>query len=92
MSFALRTVSFAAITALSFALAPVAFAQDAMKADAMAPAAMATDAMATDAMATDAMATDAMAPMSDDDLKMCMEQTGMITFPPCDGSRYGRLP
>jgi pentapeptide MXKDX repeat protein len=66
MSFALRTVSFAAITALSFALAPVAFAQDAMKADAMAPAAMATDAMA---------------PMSDDDLKMCLEQAGMITFP-----------
>ena len=54
---------------LSFALVPAAFAQDAM----------ATDAMATDAMATDAMAGDAM--MSDDDLKLCLEQAAMITFP-----------
>lgn len=76
MTFALRTVSFAAATLLALAFAPAAFAQDAVKADAMAPAAMATDAMATDAMAADAMA-----PMSDDDLKMCLDQAAMITFP-----------
>lgn len=42
---------------------------------ALVPAAFAQDAMATDAMATD----DAM--MSDDDLKLCLEQAAMITFP-----------
>lgn len=41
----------------------------------LVPAAFAQDAMATDAMATD----DAM--MSDDDLKLCLEQAAMITFP-----------
>ena len=38
------------------------------------PASFAQDAMATDAMAADAM-------MSDDDLKLCLEQAAMITFP-----------
>lgn len=66
MMFALRTFSLAALATVALTAAP-SFAQD---------------AMATDAMATDAMATDAMAPMmSDDDLKLCLEQAGMITFP-----------
>lgn len=63
MTFALRTLSFAAATAIAFAAVPASLAQD---------------AMATDAMAGDAMAADAM--MSDDDLKLCLEQAGMITF------------
>ena len=41
----------------------------------------AQDAMAPAPMASDAMAPAAMAPMSDADLKTCMEQAGMITFP-----------
>lgn len=41
---------------------------------ALVPAAFAQDAMATDSMAADAM-------MSDDDLKLCLEQAAMITFP-----------
>jgi pentapeptide MXKDX repeat protein len=45
----------------------------------LVPAAFAQDAMATDAMATDATTVDAM--MSDDDLKLCLEQAAMITFP-----------
>ena len=67
MTFTHRTLSLAALTgaALTLALASTSFAQD---------------AMATDAMAPDAMATDAMAPMSDDDLKTCLEQAGMISF------------
>jgi len=47
---------------------------------ALTPGSFAQDAMATDAMAADAMAMDAMAPMSDDDLKLCLEQAGMISF------------
>ena len=47
---------------------------------ALTPASFAQDAMATDAMAADAMAMDATAPMSDDDLKLCLEQAGMISF------------
>lgn len=70
MTFALRTTLLAGLATVSFALAP-AFADDAMT----------PKAMATDAMATDAMHTDAMAPMmSDDDLKLCLEQAGMISF------------
>jgi pentapeptide MXKDX repeat protein len=64
MTFALRNLSLAAVTAITFAAVPAAYAQD---------------AMATDAMATDAMAGDAM--MSDEDLKLCLEQAAMITFP-----------
>ena len=68
MTFALRTLSFAALVAVGFSFAS-AFAEEAM-----APAA--------DAMATDAMAVDAMAPMmSDDDLKLCLDQAATITFP-----------
>ena len=68
MTFALRALSLAALAVIGISFAP-AFAEDAM-----APAA--------DAMATDAMATDAMAPMmGDDDLKLCLEQAAMITFP-----------
>ena len=58
----LRTLTFAALISLAFAVP--GFAQDAM-----APAAGAM------------MAGDAMAPMSDDDLKLCLEQAAMITFP-----------
>jgi hypothetical protein len=49
---------------------------------AFATATYAQDAMATDAMAPEGgamMAGDAM--MSDDDLKLCLEQAAMITFP-----------
>ena len=67
MTLSLRTLSFAAFAAMAFAVP--GFAQDAMSTDAMAPAA---DAM---------MAGDAMAPMSDDELKLCLEQAAMITFP-----------
>lgn len=67
MTPSLRTLTFAALATLAFA-AP-GFAQDAMSSDAMAPAAGAM------------MAGDAMAPMSDDDLKLCLEQAAMITFP-----------
>lgn len=67
MTFARRAVSLSGLTAAAFTLALV-------------PGSFAQDAMATDAMAPDAMATDAMAPMSDDDLALCLEQAGMISF------------
>lgn len=69
MTLSLRMLSFAAIAAMAFATP--GFAQDAMApaADAMAPAAGAM------------MAGDAMAPMSDDDLKLCLDQAATITFP-----------
>lgn len=66
MIFSLRTLSFAAAAVL--ALATPSFAQDAMATDAMAPAGGAM------------MAGDTMAPMSEDDLKLCLEQAGKITF------------
>ncbi|MGV8854382.1 MAG: hypothetical protein ACOH2L_07015 [Devosia sp.] len=71
MTITLRATALTGLTALVLAFSTASFADDAMKA---AP-------MASDAMATDAMHADAMAPMSDDDLKMCLEQAGMITFP-----------
>lgn len=88
MTLSLRTLSLslAAVAALSFA-AP-GFAQDAMATDAMAPAAGAM------------MADDAMAPMSDDDLTLCLEQAAAITFPhvmeaataACHGMHNGMAP
>ena len=66
MTFTLRTLSLAVVAATAFATVP-AFAQDAMATDAMAPEGGAM-------MAGDAM-------MSDDDLKLCLEQAAMITFP-----------
>jgi pentapeptide MXKDX repeat protein len=78
MTLSLRAISVAALL-LAVAATP-GFAQDAMATDAMATDAMATDAMAGDAMATDAMAGDMMA-MSDDELALCLEQAGAITFP-----------
>ena len=72
MTFALRSLSLVAIAAIAFTVAPAAFAQDAMS----------TDAMATDAMAPAGgamMAGDAM--MSDDELTLCLEQAGAISFP-----------
>tara|TARA_R110002020_G_scaffold11340_25_gene42803 strand:+ start:6251 stop:6583 length:333 start_codon:yes stop_codon:yes gene_type:complete len=67
MTFARRAVSLAGLAAAAFTFALV-------------PGGLAQDAMATDAMATDAMSADAMAPMSDDDLALCLEQAGMISF------------
>lgn len=66
MTFTLRALSFTTVAAIAFAAAP-AFAEDAMATDAMAPEGGAM-------MAGDAM-------MSDDDLKLCLEQAAMITFP-----------
>ena len=77
MTFALRSLSLAAIAAIAFTLAPAAFAQDAMSTDAMSTDAMATDAMAPAGGAM--MAGDAM--MSDDELTLCLEQAGAISFP-----------
>lgn len=67
MTFAHRSLSLSALTVATFAVA-------------LASNSFAQDAMATDAMAPDAMQADAMAPMSEDDLKSCLEQAGMITF------------
>ena len=66
MTLTLRTLSLAAAAAIVFGTVP-AFAQVAMATDAMAPEGGAM-------MADDAM-------MSDDDLKLCLEQAAMITFP-----------
>jgi hypothetical protein len=64
---------------MTISLRSLSFAAVAAIAFAGTPASFAQDAMATDAMATDAMASDAM--MSDDDLKLCLEQAAIITFP-----------
>lgn len=66
-------------TIMTFPLRAFSFAAATAIAFAAVPASLAQDAMATDAMAGDAMASDAM--MSDDDLKLCLEQAAMITFP-----------
>lgn len=63
---------------MTFALHALSIATAAAIALSTLPASLAQDAMATDAMATDAMASDAM--MSDEDLKLCLEQAGMISF------------
>lgn len=74
MTLSLRGLTIAAMVTAALVGAPAAFAQDAAK-----PAPVASDAMAADPMAPDAMAAGAM--MSDDDLKLCLEQAAMITFP-----------
>lgn len=66
MTILLRSLSLAALASMSF-IAP-GFAQDAMSTDAMAPAGGAM------------MAGDAMAPMSEDDLALCLEQAATISF------------
>lgn len=79
MILSLPKFALAACVVFALGAAPAVFAEDAMApaAGAMAPA---TDAMAP---ATDAMApAGAMAPMmSNADLKKCLEQSAMITFP-----------
>ena len=80
MTMTSRGIALAA--ALTLALIPAGFAQDAMAPaiDAMAPAADAMAPAGGAMMAGDAMSP-TMTPITDDEYKLCVEQAGGITFP-----------